>query len=418
VIIVKFAPELKPVLKHETHDQASHGSWASGELSDDQIRNIVYNSKTVNEMYQEIARLQGKSMKPKVAELSEDEVNLYRGVANSERDTAQLLEGKIPFTELQTWGQGIYATPDKGEASSYGQVIGIKLDKSAKLVQGELAWDKSFKVKFTDTGIESDWFDFDRTLEQIKRGEKDNFSVSDLRNLYWAGKGYDGFQPFDRETVLFNADKVTINSKDIKSGITKHATHDQSSHGNWASGGSGGFKDYSSQPQEFYQHYESTYLIDGSRMDYVKTYQQAGADINREIREKWDSADEDSRKLVLEIDLAMNESLPLDENTILYRGMRGEGISNFKVGDVLTDKGYVSTTVHKEFADGWANNLTSGYIVKIEAQAGQKGIITNFYTADTMFADEYEFLLPRNTSIEITSIDTENKMVGAKIVNN
>jgi hypothetical protein len=30
VIIVKFAPELKPVIKHATHDQASHGSWARG----------------------------------------------------------------------------------------------------------------------------------------------------------------------------------------------------------------------------------------------------------------------------------------------------------------------------------------------------------------------------------------------------
>jgi hypothetical protein len=29
VIIVKFAPQLKPVLKHETHDQSSHGSWAT-----------------------------------------------------------------------------------------------------------------------------------------------------------------------------------------------------------------------------------------------------------------------------------------------------------------------------------------------------------------------------------------------------
>jgi hypothetical protein len=30
VIIVKFAPQLKPVLKHETHDQKTHGSWATG----------------------------------------------------------------------------------------------------------------------------------------------------------------------------------------------------------------------------------------------------------------------------------------------------------------------------------------------------------------------------------------------------
>lgn len=210
--------------------------------------------------------------------------------------------------------------------------------------------------------------------------------------------------------------------------VEKHGDHDQSSHGNWASGqggetnsgtSSGGeFKDYGSQPQEFYQHYESTYRIDGSHINPVTTYQEAGATINDELRRKWDNADEDSKKLVAEIDSAIDKSLPLDENTILYRGMRGEGISDFKVGDVLTDKAYMSTTIHKEFADRWANNLTSGYIIKIEAQAGQKGLITNFYTADTTFADEYEFLLPRNTSIQITSINIENKTVGAKIVNN
>ena len=211
---------------------------------------------------------------------------------------------------------------------------------------------------------------------------------------------------------------------EIEEPVSKHGTRDQKTHGSWATGSQGsssdggGFKDYGSQPQEFYQHYESTYRINGSLINSVTTYQQAGATINDEMRRKWDSADEDSKKLVLEIDSAIDDSLPLDENTILYRGMRGQGISDFEVGDVLTDKAYMSTTVHKEFADGWANNLTSGYIIKIEAQAGQKGLITNFYTADTMLTDEYEFLLPRNTSIEITSMDIKNKTVGAKIVNN
>jgi hypothetical protein len=30
-IVIKFAPELKPILKHAEHDQQSHGNWASGE---------------------------------------------------------------------------------------------------------------------------------------------------------------------------------------------------------------------------------------------------------------------------------------------------------------------------------------------------------------------------------------------------
>ena len=28
--VIKFAPGLKPVLKHAQHDQQTHGSWANG----------------------------------------------------------------------------------------------------------------------------------------------------------------------------------------------------------------------------------------------------------------------------------------------------------------------------------------------------------------------------------------------------
>ena len=39
--VIKFAPGLIPVLKHQEHDQSSHGNWAEGsqgttiELTDD-----------------------------------------------------------------------------------------------------------------------------------------------------------------------------------------------------------------------------------------------------------------------------------------------------------------------------------------------------------------------------------------------
>ena len=29
--VIKFAPGLIPVLKHQEHDQSSHGAWATGE---------------------------------------------------------------------------------------------------------------------------------------------------------------------------------------------------------------------------------------------------------------------------------------------------------------------------------------------------------------------------------------------------
>ena len=239
---VRFEPGLKPVFKHGTHDQKKHGSWANGsggtntELSDDEIREVIYGSKTVEQMFQKIAKLQGKSMKPKVAELKDSEVNLYRGVANPKRDTQQLLEGKVPFTSGQTWGQGIYVTPLKDEAEGYGKVIRMKLDDSATLVRRE---DSAFDVDMSGDEFKSNFLDFPRIRQQVLAGKKDNMSVSDSYNIYWAGKGYDGYSPHGRETVLFNAEHLTLNSKDVSQDVKKHESHDQSTHGSWADGGGG-----------------------------------------------------------------------------------------------------------------------------------------------------------------------------------
>jgi len=246
--VIKFQPGLIPVLKHGNHDQSSHGNWAEGsqgsasELSDDEIRDVIYNSKTVNEMFEKVAKRLGKSMKPSVENLSEDEITHYRGVVDVNRDAQRLLDGKIKFTDFQTWGQGIYLAEEKDVASNYGTLIGMKLDSSAKIVKGETAWDSAFDVTYdnpsarTRNTTTSDFIDLGRIETQIRAGKMDNLSISDMRNVYWAAKGYDGFTTYG-ETVLFNGSKLTVNKADIGTAVQKHQEHDQSSHGNWASGG-------------------------------------------------------------------------------------------------------------------------------------------------------------------------------------
>jgi hypothetical protein len=240
--VIKFAPGLIPVLKHGEHDQKDHGNWATGsqgsvsELADNEIQNIIHNTKTIEEMYQKVAESLGKTLKPKVAVIPEGEENLYRGLSNLERDSQQLLDGKIPFTPFQTWGQGIYATPSKQEAQSYGQVVRMKLDDSAKILRTE---SEAFPVDTTSTPFKSDFIDFPRLLPKITSGEIDNFSISDAYNIYWAAKGYDGYQPHGGEIVLFNGTHLTVNKTDIGSAVKKHQEHDQSSHGNWAEGSEG-----------------------------------------------------------------------------------------------------------------------------------------------------------------------------------
>jgi len=240
---IRFQPGLKPIIqKHETHDQSTHGSWAGtkNELSDDDYKDIVYNAKTVEQAYTTIATRLGKNMKAKEAELSEDEINVYRGVTNVERDTKRLLDGKIRFQEFQTWGQGIYVDPTKERASDYGTVLSLKLDKNAKILKGEAKWNEAVNVRWQNENARvpnswtSDFVDMNRIKMNINDMGYPNYSVSDLKNLYWASKGYDGFSPHGGEMVLFNGGVLTLN----KNKIQKHQQHDQSTHGNWAGGGS------------------------------------------------------------------------------------------------------------------------------------------------------------------------------------
>jgi hypothetical protein len=239
--VIKFAPGLIPVFKHQEHDQSSHGNWAEGsqgtttELTDGEIQDILHNTKTIEEMYQKVAERLGKSLKPKVAVIPEGEENLYRGLGNPERDAQQLVDGRIPFTPFQTWGQGIYATPHQDDAKTYGQVVRMKLDDSANILRTE---SEAFAVDTTSTPFKSDFVDFASLLPKITSGEIDNFSISDAYNIYWAAKGYDGYQPHGGEIVLFNATHLTVNKTDIGTAVKKHQEHDQSSHGNWAEGSS------------------------------------------------------------------------------------------------------------------------------------------------------------------------------------
>jgi hypothetical protein len=258
------------------HDQSSHGGGGKGaqgttsELSDDEIRDVIYGSKTINEMYVKIAKRQGKSMKPSVALLSADEVTHYRGVQFVDRDAQRLLDGKIRRFEHATWGQGTYLASDKDIASNYGTLIGVKLDASAKMVQGETTWDSAFDVSYenprsrTMTTTSSSFIDFDRLTARVGSGQMKDFSVSDLRNVYWAGKGYDGLI-IHGETALFNGSKLTVNSADVGNAVQKHlpGQHDQSSHGRKGGG------------QASWQHYEDTYADNIAVSDvFVKEFGQ------------------------------------------------------------------------------------------------------------------------------------------------
>jgi hypothetical protein len=416
------------VQKHQEHDQASHGNWAEGsqgtatELSDDEISNIISSSKTVDEMYHKVAERLGKSMKPSVENLSEDEINFYRGVQDVDRDAQRLLDGKIFFTPFQTWGQGIYVSSEPNYAETYGELIRLKLDKSAKLVEGEIAWNKAFSLFDKESSL-----DMPKILDRITSGKMDNFSDSDIANLYWAAKGYDGYSVYKvgrAEVVLFNADKLTVNKADIGTAVQKHGTHDQKTHGSWATGNYENLTDWITEELSVFSSDEDRqkYIEDTINSQRVSAYDNTkysgavetyegkiGYDINEALRDPQIS-DDGYMNTVTKLDEAIDAIEPISQEVIAYRGVKGNGLDFFekmKTGDTYTDKGFTSTTIDPHVAKqfGGVSGYYEGIIFKYKLPAGTKGIFPSNFTDKSTGRDtsEAEFLLPRNSKFKIVA---------------
>lgn len=116
-------------------------------------------------------------------------------------------------------------------------------------------------------------------------------------------------------------------------------------------------------------------------------------------------------------------SYPLDRSTILYRGIKNPNylprkqyadfVKGLKVGDVIEEPGFMSTTIDKDMAEGFANG---GFVFEIEAPQGTS-VISPLMNDELMrpYADpERELLMAPNTKLEITGI--EGNIIRARVV--
>lgn len=131
----------------------------------------------------------------------------------------------------------------------------------------------------------------------------------------------------------------------------------------------------------------------------------------------------DARPNIALIDSLFERSAGLQRPTILYRGIKNSNyipqqkyaqiIKNLKVGDVLEEPGYMSTSIDRDMAEGFSKN---GFVFEIEAPAGSK-VISPLMNDELLrpYADpERELLLPRNTKLQIVAID--GNTIRARIV--
>ena len=106
------------------------------------------------------------------------------------------------------------------------------------------------------------------------------------------------------------------------------------------------------------------------------------------------------------------------EDVVVYRGLKGTPGGDLKIGAVIADKGFMSTTFNPGVAAAWTETSNQGWIMEIVVPAGNPGIPIDRWlsSAEEMETTEAELLLPRNTPLEVQSVDVETRTLRVQVV--
>jgi len=213
-----------------------------------------------------------------------------------------------------------------------------------------------------------------------------------------------------------------------KTSFEKHGEHDQSSHGSWATGNFDEETEGEGAQGNYFERYgfdiktgEPTGIsIEGVRaLDF---YTGDGfLDINNNLRfgPKGDRvADERVAEIISDMDKLIDDAPEMFGDKNLFRVFDKSITDTLEVGDVLTDKGFMSTTrvdiTREEGLDVLQNlqmirttNDTTAILLPSESKSGKglavdyvKNAVSDLFENVSTPANEKEVLLPRNTSLK------------------
>lgn len=122
--------------------------------------------------------------------------------------------------------------------------------------------------------------------------------------------------------------------------------------------------------------------------------------INKGLRQDAPLSSHD-RTTVEHLDSAIQKAGPVSETISVFRSMPAHVLADVRVGDTYKDKAFVSTTMTQAVAQREWNTSSYGQhaIVSIEVPKGSAGAPLMKHSKNS---DEHEFLLPRNSKLEIT----------------
>ena len=390
-ITIAFPLGYKPVLKHGDHDQTDHGAWATqGSEKEKEIHERITDVKT------------GDYERDKY---DEEDKNLY-----------QKIEAKYKTKDDKTYllSQENIKTPEGNniiEVRAYEPKT-LRSGKEGKKQIGSLATegrDSSIidgvyvDEEHQRQGIATAMLNMARTYAP------DNMKISHSFSLTDDAKGW--------------------------SSVVKHGEHDQSSHGSWASGNFNEIYD----GEKTQNTYFDTYGIktDGSKEPVGITRGEIAAlnfytgdgykDINNSARfgvvHPEESVEAIIQDRISNLDTLIEEAPEFFGDKNLYRVFDKSITDTLEVGDVLTDKGFMSTTrvdITREEGLDVLQNLqmirvtddTPSIILPSESKRGKglavdylKNAVVDLFDNVSTANNEREVLLPRNTSLKFMGYD-------------
>jgi pyruvate/2-oxoglutarate dehydrogenase complex dihydrolipoamide acyltransferase (E2) component len=165
------------------------------------------------------------------------------------------------------------------------------------------------------------------------------------------------------------------------------------------------FKQYRTQ-----QWKEFDDMAEGEEITALRRYKGAGyRDINGYLRggPATGTAADDVRYL----DTALNRA-KLQQDVRVYRGVKFEGqrvppsFANLRVGSVMQDPSYLSTTTTDYVATGFAKNRKGNYLLDIRVPKGSRGLYIDPITNKKNLKED-EILLPRGSKLMVRELIQE-----------
>ena len=225
--------------------------------------------------------------------------------------------------------------------------------------------------------------------------------------------------------------------------VTKHGSHDQSSHNPHKGGrGSGGGGEGTTRTFQAGQDEEIHAALKAEQGAYIETlseeqlksvagYQAEGTyeDVNGFLRGEKGPISPEDEAIIGTLD-GVIEGTGFQYNTTVYRGVSDTDgqFRELKVGDVILEKGYSSTSPNPAVAEAFANSTViqgQPVVLEIDVPFGQPALASDVASSKlfgydiiqddpmmveiTGFTRLNEVTLPRGLSMKVTEVrDTEN----------